>query len=145
MIKKQNTIYIAVLTLVLLVVFLSGCIATNRTDLVKNGTVTIARQKTGKAYISSSSAYEENGELVITGILRRRDHVGGPIKTHVDVAIVSAGGTVASEVRSSDIAVSRRIAGRGYLSSERFTIRISDVPAKGSIVRLVSHSGSHTE
>lgn len=145
MIKKQNTINIAVLTLVLLVVFSSGCTAVNRRDLIKNGTLTIDRQKTGKAYIASSSAYEENDELVITGILRRRDQVGGPIKTHIDVAIVSAAGTVTDEVRSSDIEVSRRITGRSYLSSERFTIRISDVPPRGSVIRLVSHSGTHDE
>ncbi len=145
MIKKQNTINIAVLALVLLVVFSSSCIAANRTDLVKNGTVTIAQQRTGKAYIASSSAYEENGELVITGVLRRRDRVGGPIKTHVDVEIVSAGGAVTGKVRSSDVKVSRRIMGRGYKSFERFTIRIANVPAKGSVIRLVSHSGSHVK
>lgn len=145
MIKKQNTINIAVLTLVLLAIFSSGCIASDRIDLVKNGTVTIAQQRTGKAYIASSSAYEKNGELVITGVLRRCDHLGGPIKTHVDVAIVSAAGTVTGEFSSSDVKVSRRIVGRGYQSFERFTIRIADVPAKGSVIRLVSHSGSHVK
>lgn len=145
MIKKQNTINIAVLTLVLLAIFSSSCVASNRIDLVKNGTVTIAQERTGKAYISSSSAYEKNGELVITGVLRRRDHLGGPIKTHVDVEIVSAGGVVTGKVSSSDVKVSKRIVGRGYKSFERFTVRIANVPAKGSVIRLVSHSGSHVK
>jgi len=141
--KKQNTINIAVLSLVLLAVFASSCIAANHINLLKNGTVTIETQRTGKAYIASSSAYQENGDLVITGVLRRRDHVGGPIKTHVDVAIASAAGNVTRQASSSDVKVSRRIVGRGYQSYKRFTVRISDVPAKGSVIRLVSHSGSH--
>lgn len=143
--KKLSIINITVLMSVLLVLVSSSCMAENRTDLVKNEAVTIERQRTGKAYIASSSAYEENGELVITGVLRRRDHVGGAIKTHVDVAVVSASGSVTSEASSSDVKVSRRIVGRGYQSYERFTIRIPSVPAKGSVIRLVSHSGSHVK
>ncbi len=143
--KKQSTINIIVVTLLLLVVSSSSCTAANRTDLVKSGVVTIEQQRTGKAYIAWSSAYKEKGDLVITGVLRRRDHVGRPIKTHVDVAVVSADGTVVDEARSSGVYVSRRITGRSYLSFERFKIRIPSVPAQGSLVRLVSHSGKHDD
>ena len=142
MIKKQIAINITVVALILLV---AGCTEANRTDIVKSGIVTIEQQRTGKAYIAWSSAYEEKGDLVITGVLRRRDHVGRPIKTHVDVTIVSPDGTVLDEGRSSGIYVPRRITGRGYQSFERFKIRIPNVPAKGSLVRLVSHSGRHDD
>ena len=144
-IKKQSTINITVVTLLFLVVSSSCCMAVNRTDLVKSGVVTIEQQRTGKAYIAWSSAYKEKGDLVITGVLRRRDHVGRPIKTHVDVTIVSPDGTVMEEARSPGIYVSRRVTGRGYRSFERFEIRIRGVPAKGSLVRLVSHSGKHED
>lgn len=143
MIKKRGIIIITVAAL--LVVVISACTAANRTDLVKSGIVTIEQQKTGKAYIAWSSAYEKEGDLVITGVLRRRDRVGRAIKTHVDVTIVSPDGTVLDEVRSADIRVSRRITGRSYKSFERFKVRIPGVPAKGSLVRLVSHSGKHDD
>ena len=143
--KKRSTINVTVVTLLLLVVISLSCTAANRTDLVKCGVLTIEQQRTGKAYIAWSSAYKEKGDLVITGVLRRRDPVGRPIKTHVDVTIVSPDGTVLDEARSSDIYVSRRITGRGYLSFERFEIRIPSVPAQGSLVRLVSHSGKHDD
>ena len=143
--KKRSAINITVITLLLVVVSSSSCIAANRTDLVKNGVVTIEQQRTGKAYIAWSSAYKEKGDLVITGVLRQRDHVGGPIKTHVDVTIMSPDGTVLDEARSSGVYMSRRITGRGYLSFERFKIRIPSVPAKGSLVCLVSHSGKHDD
>ena len=142
MVKKQNTISIIVITL-LVVVGSSACTAANRTDLVKSGVVTIEQQRTGKAYIAWSSAYEEKGELVITGVLRRSDHVGVPIKTHVDVTILSSDDSVINKARSSDVSVSRRITGRGYRSFERFKVRVPNVPAKGSLIRLVSHSGQH--
>ena len=144
MISKQNTIKMTVVTLLLLVVS-SSCMTASRTDIVKSGVVTIDQQRTGKAYIAWSSAYEEKGDLVITGVLRRRDHVGSPINTHVDVTIVSPDGIVLDEVSSSGVNVSRRITGRGHQSFERFEIRIPSVPAKGSLVRLVSHSGKHDD
>ncbi len=144
MTKKRSVIKIIVVTLLLLVVG-SGCMVADRTDIVKSGIVTIEHQRTGKAYIAWSSAYEEKGGLVITGVLRRHDHVGKPIKTHVDVTIVSADGTVLKKIRSSGVKVSKRIAGRGYQSFERFKIRIPSVPAKGSLIRLVSHSGKHDD
>jgi hypothetical protein len=145
MIKKRSTINVTVITLLLLVVVSLSCAAANRTDLVKCGVVTIEQKRTGKAYIAWSSAYKEKDGLVITGVLRRRDHVGRPINTHVDVTIVSPDGIVLDEARSSGICVSRRITGRGYLSFERFKIRIPSVPAQGSLVRLVSHSGKHDD
>jgi hypothetical protein len=143
MIKKRSTINVTVITLLLFVVISLSCTAANRTDLVKCGVLTIEQKRTGKAYIVWSSAYKEKDGLVITGVLRRRDHVGLPIKTHVDVTIVSPEGTVLDEARSSDVCVSRRIIGRGHPSFERFKIRIPSVPAQGSLVRLISHSGQH--
>jgi hypothetical protein len=144
LIEKTGLINITV-TALLLVVVISGCTAADRTDLVKNGTVKIAQQKTGKAYIAWSSAYKQDGDLLITGVLRRRDHVGRPIRTHVDVTVVSPDGTVMDRARSSDTYVSRRITGRGYKSFERFKVRIPGTPEKGSLVRLVSHSGKHDD
>ena len=144
MIKKRSTINITVVSLLLLVV-ISGCTAANRTDLVKSGVLNIEQQRTGKAYIAWSDAYEEDGGFVITGVLRRRDQVGGPIKTHVDITILSPDGTVLDEARSSDVYVSRRITGRSYLSFKRFKVRFPSVPAKGSLVRLASHSGKHED
>ena len=144
MIRKQSIINIAVVSLLIVVVGISSsCSAANRTNLVKSGVVNIEKERTGKAYIAWSSAYEENGELVIIGSLRRSDRVGSSIKTHVDVEIVSANGTVQSKARSSAIAVSKRIKGRSYQGFERFEIRMAGVPAKGSVIRLVSHSGRH--
>jgi hypothetical protein len=144
MVKKRSTINVIVVTLLLLVIS-SGCTAASRTDLVKSSVLNIEQQRTGKAYIAWSDVYEEDDGFVITGVLRRCDHVGVPIKTHVDITILSPDGTVLDEARSSDVYVSRRITGRGHLSFERFKVRFPSVPAQGSSARVISHSGEHND
>lgn len=143
MIRATRIINAAMAGVLFFVLFvICGC-ATGRTDLVKNGTVSFERQARGKVYIASSGAYEEEGGLVISGVLRRRWHTGLPTKAHVDITIMAADGTVLAEGRSSDIYVARRVTGRGHQSFERFKVRFANIPAEGSLIRVVSHSGGH--
>lgn len=132
-------------SLFLLLIVVSGCAETNRTDLVTSGAVTIERQKASKAYIAWSNAYQEEGSLVITGALNRRDHLGWPIKTHVDVTIISPDGTILDQARSPDIFVPVHLTGRSYQSLRRFKFNLPIVPVRGSVIRLVSHSGKHDD
>ncbi len=107
--------------------------------------ISLEQCNTGKVYIAWSGAYEQEDGFVITGVLRRRDHVGMPIRTHVDVTVLSPDGTILDEARSSDVYVARRITGRSYLSFERFKVHFPNIPATGSSVRVVSHSGRHND
>jgi hypothetical protein len=127
----------------ILTIVISGC-AANRIDLVDSGVLTLEQKAAGKVYIAWSDAYEDGDGFVVTGVLRRRDTVGMPIKAHVDVTILSPDGTIIEESHSSDVYVPRRIIGRGR-SLKRFKVRFSDVPAQGSLIRLVSHSGLHND
>ncbi|MCK4752024.1 MAG: hypothetical protein KAS75_01160 [Planctomycetes bacterium] len=106
--------------------------------------LTLEQHTTGKVYIAWSDAYEDGDGFVVTGALRRRDTIGLPIKTHVDITIQSPDGTIIDESRSSDVHVPRRIIGRGQ-SLKRFRVRFSGIPPQGSLVRLVSHSGLHND
>lgn len=126
----------------MLSVVLSGC-NVNRADLVDGDIISLEQQNTGKVYIAWGGAYEQDDRFVVTGVLRRRDSVGMPIKTHVDVTILSPEGMILEEARSSDVYVSRHITGRSYLSFERFKVYFPKIPVKDSSVRLVSHSGRH--
>lgn len=134
--KNLNTIVVTLLFLVVI----SGCSAVSRTDLVKRGVLNIERQRTGKIYIVWSDEDGDGDGFVVTGVLRRRDHLGAPIKTHVDITILSPDGAVLDKARSSDVYVSRRISGRGY-PFDRFKVRFPSIPAQGSLVRVVSHIG----
>ena len=104
------------------------------------GLIKLEQAKNSKVYIAWSSAFEEDDGLVITGILRRSDHVGIPVRVHVDVYVLSPEGTILNEVRSSDVYVSRRVAGRSCMSSERFEVYLPNIPTEDSLVRVVSHS-----
>ena len=120
---------------------ISGCSA-SRVDLVDSGVLTIQQRQTGKVYVAWSDAYEDDGGFTITGVLRRRDVLGGPIKAHADITLLSPEGQVISEARSKDVYVSRRIVGRGR-SFQRFKVRFPNAPVKGSKITVVADSGAH--
>ena len=141
MMKKKLSAIIVTLGFSVLPVVISGC-ATDRVDLADSGVLSLEQHTTGKVYIAWSDTYEDGDGFVVTGVLRRRDTVGLPIKTHVDITIQSPDGTIIDESRSSDVHVPRRIIGRGQ-SLQRFRVRFHSVPAEGSKVSIVTHSGSH--
>jgi len=141
--KKKVLSLVIAMVFGILTVVISGC-ATDKIDLVDNGMLSLKQHTTGKVYIAWSNAYKEGDDLVVTGVLRRRDTVGIPIKAHVDITIQSPDGTIIDESHSSDVHVPRRIIGRGQ-SLQRFKVRFPSIPAEGSKVSIVTHSGSHKD
>jgi len=142
--RKKFSATIITLGFSVISVVISGCV-TNRVDLVDSGVLSLEQRNMGKVYIAWSGAYEQDDGFVITGVLRRRDCVGAAIRKHIDVTVLSPDGTILDEARSSDVYVSRRITGRSYLSFERFKVCLANIPAKESLVCLVSHSGRHND
>ena len=126
-------IFLAVTTAII-----SAC-AAERVDLVAAGVVTLEPHAAGKVAIAWSSAYKQNGTLIVSGVLTRHDHIGLPVKAHVDATILSPDGRTLDTACSKAIYVPRRITGRGQ-SLKRFSIYFPSVPPQGSLVRLVCHS-----
>jgi len=141
--KKKVSSLVVAMALGMLTAVISGC-ATNRVDLADSGVLTLEQQTTGKVYIAWCSAYEDGSGFIVTGVLRRYDHVGLPIKTHVDVTILSCDRTIIDESRSSVIYIPRNAIGRSQ-NLKRFRVRFPNIPPQGSLVRLVSHSGPHDD
>jgi len=139
MMKKKLLSLVIATVFSSLAIIISGC-ATDRVDLVDTGVLSLEQHTTGKVYIAWSDAYEDGDGFVVSGVVRRRDTVGLPIKVHVDVTILSPDGKVLDEGRSSDIYVPRRIVGRGQ-SLKRFSVRFGSIPAEGSKVSIVTRSG----
>ena len=137
MAAKRSVVRI-VIFLTVTAAIVSGC-AANRVDLVAAGVVTLEPHAAGKVAIAWSSVYKEDNSFVISGVLTRHDHVGFPIKAHVDATILSPDGRTLDAACSKAIYVPRQITGHGQ-SLKRFTIRFPHVPPQGSSVRLVCHS-----
>ena len=141
MVKKKVLNLVAVMVLGMLTVIISGC-ATDRVDLADSVVLSLEQHTAGKVYVGWSDAYEDGDGFVVSGVLRRRDTVGLPIKAHVDITIQSPDGTIIDESRSLDVNVPRSIIGRGR-SLQRFRVRFPSIPAEGSKLSIVTHSGSH--
>ena len=125
---------------VLLTVIVAGC-AANRENLVKSGRVTLQKQATGKVDIAWCKACEEDNGLIVTGVVRRRDTVGAPIRVRVGVAVISPDGKTLDEACSSVISVPRRKVGRLNQSWKRFAVRLQMLPPRGSSVSVIAKSG----
>ena len=127
----------------LLIGFISGC-ATNRVSLVDENMVSVEKQGNESVEILWTDVYQDGEDTVVYGVIRRRSHTSYPIKTHVDVAIVSPDGTMLQEARTPDIYVARRVPGKGT-DWTRFKIRFPGALTQGSKVNMVVHSGSHVQ
>ncbi|MBC8468433.1 MAG: hypothetical protein H8D56_03085 [Planctomycetes bacterium] len=125
--------------LLMLAIFFSGC-AENRINLVDNGLLTLEKQASGKVYIDWCDAYKDEKGITVTGVLRRRDHIGLPIKKHVDVTILSPEGTILDKASSPDYYIPRDIIGR-FEKLQRFTVCFPNVPPQGSVVRVIASNG----
>lgn len=146
--KKKVLKLVAVMVLGLLTIVISGC-ATHRADLVDAGVVSLERKHTGKVYISRINAYWDGEGFIVNGVVRRRMHSGKQVKTHLDIAILAPNGEILQETRTPDIYIPMRLLPGGLRGSIRgvkqFQVCFPDIPAQGSKVRVVAHSGQHKD
>jgi hypothetical protein len=122
---------------------ISGC-ATNRIDLADKGIVSVETVPSKRVNILWTDVYQDGEDILVYGVVQRLSHTSYPIKTHVDITILSPDGMVLQEARTPDIYVPRRIPGKG-ISWERFQVRFPDIPPQGSRVNMVVHGGKHED
>jgi len=82
--------------------------------------------------------FRDGEEIIVYGVVRRRSHTLYPLKTHVDVSILSPDQKVLREAHTPDIYVPRFTPGKG-INFKRFEIRFLDIPGNFS-VRAAAHS-----
>lgn len=141
--KKKALSSVTIVALGILTIIISGC-ATGRVNLTDAGIVTIEQHAPGKVRIAWSDAYKDDDGFIVTGVLRRHDLVGMPIKTHVNVKVFSPDGNILDEARSQDIYVPRRRIGRGQ-SFQRFRVNFPTIPAEGSKISITTHTSTHSD
>jgi hypothetical protein len=134
---------VSILVMALTIGFVCGCMAEPK-SLVDAGQVRLEKQNAGKVYVVWSDAYRQDKGFKVTGVIKRRDRVGTPIKIRVNVSILGPDGALVAERHSPDIYVPRRIIGRGQ-SSKRFAIHFAVTPPPGSLIRVEVPAGSSTD
>jgi hypothetical protein len=133
---------VAVLTLILIPILVSGCLAAS-VNLVDNQTVSLERIPTKYFYISWARVYQQEDEIEVHGQIRRRYRLrrdyGG--HGHIDVAVVAPDGIALEEVSTLYYPrdIPRKSAPVAY-----FTVRLSQPPPPGSTVRLSYHKDGHS-
>jgi len=136
--KVLRLIAIGVLTAII-----SGCV-TNRVSLVDENMVSVEKQGNETVEVLWTDVYQDGEDTVVYGVIRRRSHTSYPVKTRVDVAILSPDGTMLQEARTPDIHVARRVPGKG-IDWTRFNVRFPGMLTQGSKVNMIVHSGSHVQ
>ena len=133
MFEKQS---IKIVVGVLALAVISGsCFASNRSDLVDRGAVSLVRQHSKKVHVAWRKVQQVGADIVVSGTLMRRVITSYPIWRHVEVTVLAPDGTVLQEARTSNIQVPRRIPGRGF-NTKRFAVRFPGIPPRGSLVRI---------
>lgn len=114
-----------------------GC-ASNRINLVDNGTVTVERINSQGAYVSSVYVYQDGDYLVISGRVKQLYSTVVTDRGHVDITMLNPYGTTLKQV-------SKRYNPR--LSRKKrtayFRARLPVILTPGVIVRVMHHSGSN--
>jgi len=126
-----------------MILVFSGC-KSHRVSLAEKGSLSISNQACNHIKIMWADVYQCEGSVYISGALRRVGYSSFPIKTHVDVSIVSAKGKILHEIQGSDFYVPRRSPGKG-INFQQFRISLPMVPPESSQVRVVCHSGTHPD
>jgi hypothetical protein len=116
-----------------------GCGMT-RVSLVDTGAIRLESSAAGKVYVAWSDAYAADDGFVVSGVVKRRDRVGPPIKVTVNAEIVSPSGVILYATESDHLYVPRPTVNR-VQGFERFRVHFPERPPEGSSVRIVARAG----
>jgi len=137
---SNNCLHIAVVGVLISVV--SGCVV-DRISLVDTNQVTVVKQESEKIKILWTDVYQKDGHTWVYGALKQKGYRPSmPIKTHVDVQVLSEDGSILYEAFSEDIYVPRNQVGKGP-DWKRFRVKLSENLPADSRVNIQVHTGSH--
>lgn len=133
-------------SLILALVFLvttvtTGC-SIQGVNLVEQGIVSIEHDDNGTIFVSSASVRQVDGELVISGIVRRRPPFTTLTSGFVHIEVIGPDGTT---IHHTDTTYKPRTIPRRGSRQARFTVRFPKVPPKGSTVQVKCINRKHIE
>jgi hypothetical protein len=113
----------------------SGCAGTGNATKISMET-----RASGPAYVAWSDARPDKDGFLVSGVVRRSDLAGPPVKVTVAVEVVSASGVILDRAQADAVSVPHRMVNhvQGF---ERFSVRLPHVPPEGSSLRIVALNG----
>lgn len=130
-------------SLVCSTVVVGGC-QTQRLSLSKESLYFMDKVPSEAVEILWADVYEREGLVTVEGVFRKRGYSSGPLKTHIDVQVLSLDGQLLHGARTKDMDVPRRRVGKG-VDWKRFTIILPEQPPANAKIRLICHAGAHVQ
>lgn len=122
--------------IVMTIIVAFGC-ASNRINLVDNDTVTIELLPSERVYVYRVNVYQDSGDVVIFGKLKRHYNSTISAKGHVDLALMKPDGTVSRQFTAS---YSPQLTRKRRTAS--FSVNLPDVTLpQGTILKVGYHRG----
>lgn len=141
--KYKNLKALNVAGILLIALVISGCSA-DRVSLTDKGFVSVEKQDSPKVKILWNEIYQQNGKTWLYGVLKQQGINTGAVKTHVDIQVLNADGSIQYETITDDLLVPRNRIGKGT-DWKRFRVQLPDELPKDSQVSMAVDSGSHKE
>ena len=118
---------------------MGGCASQHFSLVQVEGGLFVEPIPSSRVSLSNIIVRQEGDELVITGEVRRLN-AGFSGIGHVDVAVVSPGGTVVNQAHAAHTPkILPKTPGARKHRPSRFEVRLRCVPPKGSVVRAAYH------
>ncbi len=124
--------------LLLMGLLISGCVGT-RKDLGRSGVITIQTEDAKYAEVVTPSVYEENGDVIVSGEVRRSPMSHGVITGHIHIALLSKDGSVVKEANQT----LGQTLHRGKLHFASYRARLTWTLPPGSIIRISLSGDQH--
>jgi hypothetical protein len=128
---------VIVITLSMAALLFTGC-ATNRISHTNQLSVTFEPVSSKDAYISKVYAYEDGGELVVSGKVKRSiNNCCDSTRGHIDIVVLGVEGDVLDVTSTM---YSPRNIPKARSRTSHFTARLSNNLPEGATIRLAYHS-----
>jgi len=137
--RERGSLFLLLLWLLATCVGMGGCVSQHSGLALMEGGLFVEPIPSSRVSLSNIIVRQEGDELVITGEVRRLN-TGFSGIGHVDVAVVSPGGTVINHAHAAYTPkILPKTPGARKHRPSRFEVHLHCVPPKGSVVRAAYH------
>ncbi len=137
--NERGSLFLLLLCLLATCVGMGGCVSQHPSHVQMDGRLFVEPIPSSRVSLSNIIVIQEGDKLVITGEVRRLNAAFSGIG-HVDVAVVSPGGTVINQAHAPHKPkILPKTPGARKHRPALFEVHLYCVPPRGSVVRMAYH------